>query len=297
MINFHGYNKKRNFFEGWYFKHQRKDNTIAFIPGINIDSKGHKYAFIQVITSKLSYNIKYSFLDFRVSKNEFKIKIGNNIFSKDGIYIDIKDENLIIKGEIKYGELTPINYDIMGPFKYVPFMECNHGVLSMYHKLKGKFIINNEEIDLNNGIGYIETDFGTSFPKEYLWTQCNIFENTTEDYKCSIMASVANIPFMGGNFRGCRCVVYYKGKEYRLATYNGARVLKYSNDSLVLKRGKYKLEIKVMNQKPQKLLAPLNGNMEKIIHENSACRATFKFYINKKLVFNLYSNNCSFEYV
>lgn len=297
MINFHGNHKKRNFFEGWYFKHQKKDNTIAFIPGINIDSRGYKYAFIQVITSKLSYNIKYSFLDFKASKNEFKIKIGNNIFSKDGIYIDIKDENLIIKGEVKYGELTPIKYDIMGPFKYVPFMECNHGVLSMYHKLKGKFIINNEEINLNNGIGYIEKDFGTSFPKEYLWTQCNLFENTTEDYKCSIMASVANIPFMGGNFRGCICIVYYKDKEYRLATYNGVRVLKYSNDSLVLKRGKYKLEIKVMSQKPQKLLAPLKGNMEKIIHENSACRATFKFYINKKLVFNLYSNNCSFEYV
>lgn len=297
MINFHGYNKKRNFFEGWYFKHQTKENTIAFIPGINIDGKGYKYAFIQVITNKFSYNFKYDFSDFKVSKNELRIKIGNNIFSKEGIYIDIKDENLIIKGEVKYRELTPIKYDIMGPFKYVPFMECNHGVLSMYHKLKGKFIINNEKINLDNGIGYIEKDFGTSFPKEYLWTQCNLFENTTEDYKYSIMASVANIPFMGGNFRGCICIVYYKGKEYRLATYNGVRVLKYSNDSLVLKRGKYKLEIKVMSKKPQKLLAPLKGNMEKIIHENPSCRATFKFYINNELAFNLYSDNCSFEYV
>ena len=223
MINFHGYNKKRNFFEGWYFKHQTKENTIAFIPGINIDGKGYKYAFIQVITNKFSYNFKYDFSDFKVSKNELRIKIGNNIFSKEGIYIDIKDENLIIRST-------------------------------------------NEKINLDNGIGYIEKDFGTSFPNEYLWTQCNLFENTTEDYKYSIMASVANIPFMGGNFRGCICIVYYKGKEYRLATYNGVRVLKYSNDSLVLKRGKYKLEIKVMSQKPQKLLAPLKGNMEKIIH-------------------------------
>jgi len=43
------------FFEGWYFKHQKGEDTISFIPGINIDSKGNRSAFIQVITNRNSY--------------------------------------------------------------------------------------------------------------------------------------------------------------------------------------------------------------------------------------------------
>lgn len=54
MNNFYGNKKKKNFFEGWYFKHQAEKETIAFIPGINIDSNGNKSAFIQIITNKNS---------------------------------------------------------------------------------------------------------------------------------------------------------------------------------------------------------------------------------------------------
>ena len=79
MNKFHGSKKNKSFFEGWYFKHQCEADTIAFIPGINIDSLGKKSAFIQVITNENSYNINYDFSSFSLSKNE--IKIGTNIFS------------------------------------------------------------------------------------------------------------------------------------------------------------------------------------------------------------------------
>ncbi len=115
------YTKKKNFFEGWYFKHQKGEDTISFIPGINIDSKGNRSAFIQVITNRNSYNINYSFSKFIVYKDKLRIKIGDSIFSSKGIEIHIKDEGLTIDGKIEYDLLTPVKYDIMGPFSFIPF--------------------------------------------------------------------------------------------------------------------------------------------------------------------------------
>lgn len=291
---FHGYNKKMNYFEGWYFKHQKGENTIAFIPGMNIDSNGHRLAYIQVVTNTNSYNIHYLYPEFKVDENKLSITIGNSTFSEEGISVDIEENDLIIKGTIKYGDLVRLDSDIMGPFSIIPSkMQCNHGIISLRHRLNGEITINGESFNFDGGIGYIEKDWGSSFPKSYSWVQCNDFKNKN----CSIIASIADIPFMGRHFKGCIAVVYYEGMEYKLCTYNGVRIVKCDGTGIILKRGKYKLEIQLDTENPQKLLAPINGHMSRTIHEHCGCRATFRFYIDDKLEFNLQSNNCNFEHV
>ena len=52
----------------------------------------------------------------------------------------------------------------MGPFSYLSFMECYHGILSMKHSLEGTLSWNGQLIDFTNGIGYLEKDWGSSFP-------------------------------------------------------------------------------------------------------------------------------------
>ena len=287
------YKNKRSFFEGWYFKHQSKDGSIAFIPGINISNDGTKYSFIQVITKDKSYNINYDFKDFSISQDKLTIKIKDNIFSTKGVILNIRNKNIIIKGRLVYSDITLLKSDIMGPFAYFPFMECVHGVLSLNHKVNGSLFINNEEVKFIDAKGYIEKDSGKSFPKTYLWIQCNDFK--IED--TSIMVSIADIPFLGFEFKGCIAVVYYKGKEYRLATYNGVKLISYDENGLIIKKGKYRLEIDIKNLSPQSLLAPNGGDMVRTIYENIACSARFKFYKDKNLLFDLESSNTSFEYV
>lgn len=287
------YNKKKGFFEGWYFKHQYNDLSISFIPGINIEKNGVKYAFIQVIRNTNSYYIKYDYNDFSISEDKLIIKIKDNTFSKSGAIINIKSKEVNIEGFLKYENITPIKYNIMGPFSVFPFMECNHGVISLHHKVNGRLNINNEEKIIENGIGYIEKDWGRSFPKSYLWIQSNDFKQD----KISIMVSIADIPFLGYEFKGCIAIVYYKDIEYRLATYNGVKILKYNENGLIIKRGKYKLEIEIKENYPQGLLAPDGGKMSRKIYENISCKARFKFYEKKKILFDLENNNTSFEYV
>ena len=287
------YDNKKGYFAGWYFKHQSKNYSISFIPGININKNGDRYAFIQVITENSSYNINYDFYDFSISKDKNTIKIKDNIFSLSGIIVNIKDENINIKGKLTYKDITKIKGNIMGPFSYFPFMECIHGVLSLNHSVEGNLKVNNEQIKFINAKGYIENDSGKSFPKNYLWLQSNYFMKKN----ASIMVSIADIPFLGFEFKGCIAIVYYEGKEYRLATYNGVKIISYNEKGLIIKRGPYRLEVEIRSLSPQKLLAPNSGDMIRKIKENISCNANFKFYKNDKLIFDLDSNKTSFEYV
>ena len=260
----------KDYFEGKYYKHQKGKNTIAFIVG-----KSNEGSFIQIITNTASYNVPF---------------IGENTFSEKGICVDINRDDIKVKGEIKYENITPIKYDIMGPFKYFP-MECSHLVESVHHKLSGQIEVNGEVLDFSGGTGYIEGDKGTSFPKTYSWVHCNDFTD-----KCSIMASIADIPFSGIRFTGCIAFVYYKNKEYRFATYLGCKVVAKTKNKVIIKQGKYRIEIYIKKTTGHPLNAPNSGNMVRTIHESAACSARFCFYERKKLIFDYKSDNVSFEY-
>ena len=173
---------------------------------------------------------------FEVDRERFCVKIGANSFSKKGININLENEEVSISGEISYGCFEEIHGDIMGPFCWVPFMQCRHSVLSMYHRTAGALYINDKSLPMD-GVGYIDGDRGCSFPKRYLWTQSILNESRGD----SIMLSVADIPLWGVHFRGCICSIYYKRKEYRLATYKGCRILKYGAGKVLVKQGKYLL--------------------------------------------------------
>jgi tocopherol cyclase len=293
MNNFHGQHRNHSYFEGWYFKHQSTSNAVAFIPGVNFNEQGEKNAFIQVITRDTSFQINYPYSSFRVCRHRPALRIGDNVFSDKGVRINIRDSNINCHGTIKYASLSPLKSDIMGPFRFIPFMECNHGVISMKHSLTGSLTLNGEEIDLDGGHGYIEKDWGTSFPASYLWVQCNRFTEPS----CSIMVSIAKIPFAGFHFQGCIGVINFKGKEYRLATYNGVKLIRYSEKGFIIKQGEYVLEVEILSKSPQQLLAPQLGVMTRMIRENTSCRAHFRFYRRNALVLDLQSDEAGYEYV
>ncbi len=286
------------FFEGRYFKHQNKDTVLALIPGVSVDKNGTKHPFLQIIWNENSYSLDFPEEDYLVDRRQQRIMLGRNVFSLHGVKLNIQTPDITIQGVIRYGTLSPINYSIMGPFELVPFMECRHEVISMAHTLYGSVKINGRVLDFSGEKGYIEGDRGRSFPKDYLWIQCNRFR---ED--ASIMISVAHIPFMGCSFQGCICVVQYKGREYRFATYLGVQVVCKRRTAVVLKQGRYSLKVFLTDQNTSKeprfshkLLAPNQGKMTRFIKEGHLQRGRFLLYKGNELLFNLASDYVSFEY-
>jgi hypothetical protein len=283
---------RNNYFEGWYFKNSSKNFSISFIPAYHIDKNGNLTASLQIITENNSYNINYKKEDI-ILKNPLQINLKNNIFAANGIFIDTKEDGVDLKVLLTYKNITPLKSDIMGFFKFLP-MQCRHGIISMYHKVSGYVSLNAEKFIFENDSGYIETDSGTSFPKEYLWMQCH-FEGEKSKIN-SLMISVANIPFWFRNFNGCVCSVIFNDKEYRLATYKGAKIETFDKSKAVIKQGNYKLTVQLIEDKAQNLKAPKKGEMKRIISECLSCKVRCIFKENDKILFDIECDNASFEY-
>ena len=292
------------YFEGWYFKISGSQGNISFIPGIHIDNE-KKSAFIQVITDFFSYYIDYPFDKFDFCHNPFSITLENNFFSLDKIEIDIKDINIDIHGKLIFNNILNIQKkifspNVMGPFSFIPFMECNHAILSMKHNVYGNLLINNTLYNFNNSIGYIEKDWGISFPSSYLWVQANNFNNSN----VSFMLSVANIPLSFMSFRGFICILILNDIEYKFATYTGAKIINCNmyndNFNIKLKNKNYILHIYSNSKTQFNLKAPRCGVMEKDIYESINSEIFLTLYNNNKekdILFEGSSINCGIEIV
>ncbi len=273
-------------FYGWYLKCQSDTQTLAVIPAVH--NAGKKRACsIQVITDEDAWTVMFHADSFQRTKRQ--IFIGENHFGEKGIYLAIHTPQLEIRGELEFGQLSPLRYDIMGPFALVPFMQCRHSVWSMRHLVSGNVCINGIDYSFQNAWGYWEGDRGRSFPKEYIWTQC-CFEGG------ALMLSVADIPMAGVHFTGIIGVVLWKGKEYRIATYLGAKVARIQNRTVRVIQGNLELDARMPEESGRSLMAPEKGDMVRTIHESASCRAFYRFRQKDRTLFAFETDRASFEF-
>lgn len=269
---FQGWGKKSPYFEGWYFKliTPDKENAIAVIPGISFSADG-SHAFIQTMDGikKTSRYEKFDFNTFSSETDRFAVSIGENQFSLAGINLNLPD----LKGAVKL--VNPVIYPgtflspgIMGWYSFVPFMQCYHGLVSLHHRLEGRLICNGAEIDFTGGKGYIEKDWGSSFPLAWVWTQCNHYES---DDDLSIMASVAHIPWMGSYFIGFLAVVYWNHQIKVFTTYTKAKMqlhLDSEQVTLTFRDRESQLTIRARQQEGTDLISPQKGAMTGKVNES-----------------------------
>ncbi len=291
MNNYHGYLKNTSFFEGWYLKHQAGGHTLALIPGIHMDQKGNRKAFVQLITQKESRYFEYPFSEFHVKPKTFGVKVGENVFSEKGCRLYLNESGFSLYGTLRYGAFSPLSYDIMGPFAPAAFLPCHHGVLSMAHSVSGQLSVNGESVSFDGGKGYIEKDWGKSFPPAYFWTQCNDLPGDR-----AVMAAGAKLPIGRAALWGSIAAVFCEGQEYRIATYLGAEILEMDGTSLHLRQRDLRLRADVTGGQAHALKAPVLGGMERAVHESVDARVRYRFYKNDRLVFDLEGGHAGFEY-
>jgi len=227
---YHGRGQKGVFFEGWYYKIISADRKQrwAVIPGIfhHPDPK-QCHSFIQILdglNNKVVYH-RFPFEMFRASTSTFNIQIGQSVFHGQGFSLDLSDKEQIIQGTLDFGELHPwpislFSPGVMGPYRYAPFMQTYHGILSLDHNIHGSLRINHSEVDFSGGRGYMEKDWGKTFPRGYIWMQSNHYP----EEGVSLTASVATIPWLTGWFRGFLVGLIVRGTLYRFTTYLGSRI-------------------------------------------------------------------------
>lgn len=110
------------------------------------------------------------------------------------------------------------------------------------------------------------------------------------------MLSVADIPVAGIHFTGIISVVLWQGKEYRIATYLGARAVRIQNRTVRVIQGGLELEVRLLEASERPLKAPEKGNMVRTIHESASCRAFYQFRKEGRTLFALETDRASFEF-
>ncbi len=300
--NYHGWFKKKAFFEGWYYKvvDRTESHALAIIPGIAMDEKGAAQSFIQILDGKklTAEYFKFDKRDFRPNSKKFKINIQENSFSVKRLKLDLPK----IKGLLHFDEqfLWPKKLTapgIMGWYSFVPFMECYHQVISMDFNVTGKLNINNEEIDFNGGRGYLEKDWGKSFPSSWIWMQSNHFSKPNTSFKFS----VAKIPFLTGAFVGFICAFLLDGKLHKFATYTGAKMKHLSfNDKeikILLEDKKFILQIDAERAEGAELASPVLGFMDGRVKEsmNAVIHITLTDKQTNTIIFNDAGRNAGLE--
>jgi tocopherol cyclase len=301
---FQGDLAKKNYFEGWYFKHVSKDleQIYSFIPGVSLN-ENDSHAFIQVIngiTGETEY-ISYPLQEFIWDNKRLYLKIGESVFTDKNIDLNIENKNLNVTGHLEYVNMVKypksiLSPGIMGWYSFVPFMECKHGVVSVNHDLSGSIRINDKLICLDGGKGYIEKDWGTSFPEAWLWVQANNFQ----DHDTSFGFSVAKIPWRGKFFIGFIAFLYHNKKFFLFSTYNSSVIseISHSGKSIKFTLNHRNTILKVIITKKTFgiLRAPSLGNMSRRIKESIDSQIDLSLFDkNYNLIFNDVSNRAGLE--
>lgn len=281
---FQGSLNRKQYFEGWYFKQVSPDlsSVYAFIPGISL-TKNDRHAFIQIINgiSGQTTYLDYPLQQFSFQKDKLDIRVGESRFSEHSIELNIHDKEISVVGRLDYHGHAPYPFSlrspgIMGWYSYVPFMECYHGIVSANHQVRGSLNINQKLVDFNDAKGYIEKDWGRSFPESWIWVQSNSFKTADQ----SVFLSVAKIPWLGKFFIGFIAFVYREGKFTVFASYNGSKIKginkKGHSINVALESPSYELDMNIKMKNSGELRAPVSGEMKRMIKESIDSELAFK---------------------
>jgi tocopherol cyclase len=285
---YHGWPRHGRSFEGWYFKliDAQEARPLAIIPGIfHSPDAAQAHSFIQVYDYASGKTVYHRFpaQAFKSEKHSFAISIGANRFSRERIVLDLDQDGQRLYGQVSFSTGTrwpvrSLSPGAMGPFAFMPGMECYHGVVNLDCTLTGNLCLDGTPFTLDGGRGYMEKDWGRTFPQAYIWTQSNHFEQPGT----SLVASVARISWLGMSFTGFLAGLLHNGRLYRFATYTGARLvalhlddnsvsLTLADTSNPLTHERFRLLLAIERSGGSRLHAPTpTGMVERVIETLSA---------------------------
>jgi len=283
---YQGRGKQAPYFEGWYVKliDPGERHRLAVIPGIfKGRASDESHAFIQLLdgTSGEATYHRYAVEAFQPAAEGFDLRLGGSRFSVERVVLDIESLGRSVTGCVAFEGVSPwpvtlASPGVMGWFAWVPFLQTYHGVLSLDHALQGALTIDGKEVDFSGGRGYIEKDWGHSFPDAWIWMQTNHFDQPGT----SLTASIATIPWLGTSFRGVIIGLWHRDHLYRFTTYTGAQIQELSWDGervrAVIADRRRRLEIVACGGEAGVLRGPTGSSMAGRVPESLQASVTLR---------------------
>jgi hypothetical protein len=98
------------------------------------------------------------------------------------------------------------------------------------------------------------------------------------------------------HFTGVIGIVLLDGKEYRIATYLGAKVKHIRDAEVMVIQGEFMLSAKRLDGSSMQLRAPVLGSMTRLIREAPSCRVHYRFLKNGEVLLDKIADHAGFEF-
>ncbi|MEX1191379.1 MAG: tocopherol cyclase family protein [Brumimicrobium sp.] len=280
---FHKTTSNQPYFEGFYYKFVNEEGEmIVVIAGISF-SKTENHAFIQVASNKSSkaYFYKFPLSEFDTNGNTFNFSIGENIFSNNTVKLSLPDVNgeikILNRNDWKRSWWSP---SIMGFLSYIPNIECKHDVLTTNSMITGAIDLNNKKTEFKSGKGYIEKNWGQSFPKEYVWGHANQFKTKSLSVQFAL-AKPKWLVFRPSVYIG---YVKYNGSVTHFGTHHFSHLsIQKEGEYIIItiRRIGKKIILRIKLESPIDLVSPKDGELINVIKE----------YMNSSIQISIFTRN------
>jgi hypothetical protein len=144
--------------------------------------------------------------------------MGSNVLSTRNIQIQTND--LSIQLDLINNNIDERYKNSMGYNYFIPNLPCYHSVLNRSHMISGSIRNGSSEFLLNDDIGYMEKNWGTSFPDKYVWMHAIDPHNPS----VQILFSQAEIKWMGKTFVKHVGYVHFQERHIDLRTLRNCKI-------------------------------------------------------------------------
>jgi tocopherol cyclase len=230
-----GYFTRNKYFEGWFQKVYSTKHKASFviIYGYATSNSYENFGFIQLlIPDKASEILYFSKNEISFDSERHIVRMGDNLLTTE--LISIKSNDITI-------DLNLLNNQPIGTFKnsmgytyYIPKLPCYHSVLNTSHCVSGEIEFKKARYLFDKEIGYLEKNWGTSFPENYCW----LHAVDPNDSQISLLFSMAEIKWLGKQFIKHVGHFRFDGTQIDLRELNNIAV-----DYLTLSRNKQVIRI------------------------------------------------------
>lgn len=195
--NLQGNFDRNKYFEGWFHKIYSTKYKASFILiyGYATGNSTNKFGFIQVhIPNQQTLMMYFNKNEILCDSNQHVIRMGAHVLTTHKI--DINTNEIGIQLDLTNNQPIRTFKNSMGYNYVIPNLPCYHAILNKSHTISGEIRAGDTSFVMDKDMGYLEKNWGTSFPDNYIWLHAVDPTNT----EVNLLFSQAEIKWMGSTF-------------------------------------------------------------------------------------------------
>ncbi len=284
--------ERNKFFEGWFQKVYSKSHKASFILiyGYATHNSDDEFGFLQILIPNQTPEIVY------FPKNEVACDIeqhifhmGKNLLTTELIRIDIN--GLSIELNLKNTQPFRTFKNSMGYTYFIPNLPCYHSVLNTVQSVSGEIQHNGVRYMLDHEMGYLEKNWGTTFPESYFWVHAIDPNNPA----ISLLFSRAKIVWLGKTYIKHVGYLRFDGQQIELRALKNFSVsnsnISPENRSIQIRSASAQIDLALGYGREVLFKGPKDGALSRsIAHQTDARIKVSLTYENRSQQFQMVGN-------